>query len=119
MAHTLEKGQDGILYVTISGEFTEEELHAYILDLNAQLEPLGEGERLLSFIDTTELGQVNPNLRRTVGDVMDDPRLGKTAVLGNSRVVKVMIDFVLRASGRSHMRYFTDRDEALAWLLNN
>jgi hypothetical protein len=118
MAYTLDLGHDGILYVTISGKFTEEELQAYILDINAQLEPLSEEDTLLSFIDTTELERVNPNLRRTVGDIMDDPRLGNTAVLGNNRVVKVMIDFALRASGRSHMRYFTDRDEAISWLLN-
>lgn len=119
MAYTLEMGHDNILYVTINGEFTEAELQTYILDLNAYVDPLGEDETLLSFIDTTGLDRVNPNLRRTIGDIMDDPRLGNTAILGNSRVVKVMVDFVLKASGRDHMRYFTDRDEALSWLLNH
>ena len=56
---------------------------------------------------------------RSVGGFLDEPRFGETAVLVSSRVVKVMIDFVLKASGRHHMKYFTDRAEAEAWLLNS
>ena len=119
MAYTLNQGDDSILQVTISGEFTEEELEKYMQDLDEILAEVPDNERLKSFIDTTDLGRVNPNLRRTVGDFLDNPKLGDTAVLGSSRVVKVMIDFVLKASGRHHMKYFTDRDKAMNWLKEN
>lgn len=119
MAYKLDLGKDGILYATFSGDFTEEQLANYIHDLNEIVEQTPSDEKLKSFIDTTELGRVNPNLRRMAGDLIKDPRLGDTAVLGNSRVVKVMIDFVLKASGRNHMKYFTDRQQALAWLQDN
>ena len=75
--------------------------------------------KLRSFIDTTGLGRVNPTLRRSVGDFLENKKFGETAVVGNSRVVKVMIDFALKASGRHHMKYFTDRDEAMTWLNNS
>ena len=116
MAYSLNLDEEGILNVTINGEFTEDQLSSYIHDLNEIVSGVPAGQNLKSFIDTTELGRVNPNLRRMTGDIMDDPRLGATAVLGNSRVVKVMIDFVLKASGRDHMHYFTNRNEALSWL---
>lgn len=118
MAYSLNLGKDGILYVSINGEFTEDQLSNYIQELNEVVSTVPAGQKLKSFIDTTELGRVNPNLRRMTGDFMNDPRLGATAVLGNSRVVKVMIDFVLKASGRDHMNYFTNREEALSWLTN-
>ncbi|MBE2222191.1 MAG: STAS/SEC14 domain-containing protein [Anaerolineae bacterium] len=116
MAYTLHTGDDGILQVSISGEFTEEELQSYMKDLETVLADIPDGEKLKTFIDTTDLGRVNPNLRRSVGDFMENPKLGKTAVLGNSRIVKVMIDFALKASGTHHMKYYTSRDEATAWL---
>jgi hypothetical protein len=119
MAYTLHVDDEGILQVSITGDFTQEELNLYMQDLTGILDGIPEGERIKSFIDTTELGRVNPNLRRTVGDFMDNKKLGITAVLGNSRVVKVMIDFVLKASGRHHMKYFTDQNEATTWLHEN
>jgi hypothetical protein len=115
----MSKDDNGILQVMISGEFTEEELITYMHDIHEIIINTPQNEKLKTFIDTTKLGRVNPNLRRSVGDFLDDPRFGETAVLGNSRVVKVMIDFVLKASGRQHMRYFTDRDEAETWLQNS
>ena len=118
MSYTINKDDDGILQVVISGEFTEEELKVYMHDISEIMVDLPENEKMKTFIDTTELGRVNPNLRRSVGDFLDDQRFGETAVLGSSRVVKVMIDFVLKASGRHHMKYFTDRAEAEAWLFN-
>jgi predicted metal-dependent peptidase len=116
MAYTLAFENNNLLHVTITGEFTEEELQAYMGEISDILDTIPAGEMLKSFIDTTQLGRVNPNLRRSVGNFMDNPKFGKTAVLGNSRLVKVMIDFALKASGRHHMHYFTDRKEAMAWL---
>lgn len=119
MSYTINKDDNGILQVVISGDFTEEELITYMHDISEIMADLPEDEKIQTFIDTTELGRVNPNLRRSVGDFLDDQRFGKTAVLGSNRVVKVMIDFVLKASGRQHMKYFTDRNEAETWLLDS
>lgn len=119
MAYTLHKDDNDILQVKISGDFTEDELSTYMADLSNILNDVLDDKKIKSFIDTTELNRVNPNLRRSVGDFMENPKLGDTAVLGNSRVVKVMIDFALKASGRHHMRYFTDRKEAMTWLQTN
>lgn len=119
MSYTINKDDNGTLQVMISGEFTEEELIMYMHDISEIMVDIPQDKKVKSFIDTTQLGRVNPNLRRTVGDFLDDPRFGETAVLGSSRVVKVMIDFVLKASGRHHMKYFTDRAEAETWLFNS
>jgi len=118
MAHSFQMQANGTLYVKVSGSFSEEDLAGYLAELNSYLEPLRMDERLLSFMDATELEHVSPSVRRAVNDFVKDPRFGKTAVLGNNRFIKVLIDFVMRASGRDHMRYFTDRAEALSWLEN-
>lgn len=116
MAHTFDIADDNILYATITGVFADEEMQVYMSELAEILEGVPEGEQLKSFTDTTQLERVNPSLRRSIGEFMDNPKFGKTAVLGNSRVVKVMIDFAMTARGKHYMRYFTDRDEAMAWL---
>lgn len=118
MSYTINKDENGILRVAMSGDFTEEEFLAYMQEIGENINDIPQNEKVKTFIDTTNLNRVNPNLRRSVGDFLDDPRFGHTAVLGNSRVVKVMIDFVLKASGRHHMKYFTDRKEAESWLLD-
>ncbi|MCA9872571.1 MAG: STAS/SEC14 domain-containing protein [Anaerolineales bacterium] len=119
MAHQFQMQDNGILYVKVSGDFTEAELEDYLTQLNAYLAPLSQDERLESFMDATELSNVSPNVRRAVNDFVKDPRFGKTAVYGTNRFVKVLIDFILRASGRTHMRYFTDKDAAWKWLENS
>ncbi len=116
MAHSFQMQADGILYVKVSGNFTEADLDDYLTKLQTYIQPLSMDERLISLLDATELEQVSPNVRRAVNDFVKDPRFGKTAVLGTNRFVKVLIDFVLRASGRDHMHYFTDKAQALAWL---
>ncbi len=116
MAYTLHIDEEGILQVNMTDEFREEDLEAYLADISAILDDVPEGGNIKTFINTLDLDRVNPNLRRSVGDYLENPKFGKTAVLGKSRVVKVMIDFVLKASGRSHMKYFTDQDKANEWL---
>ncbi len=116
MAHTFELQANGLLYVRVSGSFAETELDDYLTQLRSYLEPLGADDRLCSLMDATELESVSPEVRRAVTDFVRDPRFGKTAVLGTSRFVKVLIDFLMRASGRNHMRYFTDKAQAIAWL---
>lgn len=116
MAHQFQMQDNGILLVTLQGDFTEADLDDYLAQLSSYLEPLGTDERLVSFLDTTELSNVSPNVRRAVTDFVKDPRFGKTAVLGSNRFVKVLIDFLLRASGRDHIHYFTDETAAWEWL---
>ncbi|MBP6471053.1 MAG: STAS/SEC14 domain-containing protein [Chloroflexi bacterium] len=119
MAHLFEMQDNGILHITVSGDFNEDDLDDYLTQLRSYIDPLAEDDRLLSFLDASTVGHVSPQVRRAVGDFVKDPRFGNTAVYGTNRFVKVLIDFVLRASGRDHVRYFTNRDEALIWLENN
>ena len=116
MAYTLDLDDDGILQVTISGDFTEKELTDYMHDLSEVLADVAKNDKLTSYIDTTNLARVNPNLTRAVDNFLDIQKFRETAVLGNSRIVKVMIDFVLKTNGKNHITYFTDRDEATNWL---
>lgn len=119
MTHQFHLQNNGVLLVTFKGDFTEAELDDYLTQLKSYIEPLDVDERLISFLDASELTNVSPNVRRAVNDFVKDPRFGKTAVYGTNRFVKVLIDFILKASGRDHIRYFTDRDSAWNWLDSN
>jgi hypothetical protein len=42
--------------------------------------------------------------------------LGKAATIGVDRYTRVLIGFVLKATGRDNIRLFDTEEQALAWL---
>lgn len=54
--------------------------------------------------------------RRLFAKTTADPRQGKIAVIGVTSFTKVMVRFVLTASGKTHIRLFDSEREALGWL---
>jgi hypothetical protein len=56
--------------------------------------------------------------RRTIIETFNssDARIGKTAVVGASRYLRVLTSFILKAVGRDNIRLFATEEEALPWL---
>lgn len=119
MSYQFEMQPDGILYVKVVGDFTDSDVEGYMQGLFSYLENRSITVKLHSLLDASELGKVSPNVRRAVSSSLGDPRFGKTAVWGNNRFVKVLIDFLTKATGRTDMRYFTDKEVAIKWLHEN
>lgn len=117
MFYNFEMQPNGILQVKVVGDFSDEDTEGYLQELYAYADKLPEGEQLHSLLDATGIGKVSPNVRRAVASSLEDPRFGKTAVWGDNRFVKVLVDFLLKATGRQDMRYFTGKEEAINWLL--
>ncbi|MCB8965680.1 MAG: STAS/SEC14 domain-containing protein [Chloroflexota bacterium] len=119
MAFKFDMHSENVLFIKVTGDFTDADTEAYLQELFAYANSFTETEQLHSLLDATALGKVSPNVRRAVSSSVDDPRFGKTAVLGNSRFVKVLIDFLIKATSRENIRYFTDQDAALDWITAN
>jgi hypothetical protein len=45
-----------------------------------------------------------------------DPRVGRSAMVGTSPYFRVLVGFILKATGRDDVRLFALLDEALDWL---
>ena len=56
-------------------------------------------------------------LRKTIAErFYANPKMEKQAVLTTSTVIKVIMQFAMKASGRKNVRAFANEEEALKWL---
>ncbi|MGD2146349.1 MAG: hypothetical protein PVH41_06630 [Anaerolineae bacterium] len=62
-------------------------------------------------------GYASRNARRTYLEISSNPQIGEFAVVGGSVTVRTLARFFIRAAGKGeHMRWFEDKEGALAWL---
>ena len=118
MAHELQMGDDGILRVSYIGDMDEEDVEAYIRDLAPFREAATEERPLVFLIDTSRLGKASSAARKTFAELAKEPRIGRSALIGARRYVRVMAGFLAKATGRENYRFFDSEKEALAWLKN-
>jgi len=116
MAHEMKMGDDGILRIMLLGDVGREEAIAFTGDYQAFLAPVTEKEPLFALVDVSQAGNVSAAARKILTEMNRDPRIGKTAVLGANRYLRVMAGFVLKAAGRDNFSFWGSEEEALAWL---
>jgi hypothetical protein len=117
MAHEISMGDDGVLRMDLIGDMDREGMEAYINDLAPFLEAATEAEPLLILTDSSRSGKLSSGARKLSVETNRDPRMGKTAVIGESRrYFRVMASFILKATGRDNIRFFDSEEEALTWL---
>ena len=93
------------------------ELDAFKRDFLVYLEAATEEKPLRTLTSSSDPeGKLPPAVRKAFADLNRDPRLGKSATLNVNRYIRVLVGFVLRATGRTNIRFFDIEEEALAWL---
>jgi hypothetical protein len=117
MAHQLAL-QDGILHVTFVGDIDVEDWMDYIRDYAPFLDQTTPEDPLDFLVDGTQMGKFSAAARKLLVDDFrnPNPRIGKTAMVGASRYVRVLASFILKATGRSNVRLFETEKDALVWL---
>jgi hypothetical protein len=80
------------------------------------LEAASEAEPVHMVLDATLSGKVSSGARKLLSDINNDLRVGTIAVIGAKRYIRVLVSFVLRATGRDNFRFFDSEKEAVAWL---
>ena len=117
MPHTdMIMGDDGILRVAFIGDTGKEGAQAFIKALEPFLQAAPETEPLCAIIDATRPGKVSARARKIYFNLNRDPRVGSVAVLGTRRYLQVLGQFILKATRRDNIRFFTLEQEAVAWL---
>ncbi len=115
MAYELRMGDNGILHIVHSGDVKKEEVEVFLEDLVLFLEAATEAEPLLVLANNKQTGKLSVKARKTLVGLSRDPRLGKMAILGSGRYMRVMVSFVNKAVGRGNIRFFDVEKKALAW----
>lgn len=118
MPYKMRMGDDEILRVDFAGGVLErDEVDDFVRDFRIYLDAATPEAPLRTLTFADQSGANLPSkTRRAFADLNLDPRLGKSATLGINRYTRVLIGFVLKATGRDNIRFFDTEEDALAWL---
>lgn len=116
MAHEMHMRDDGILSITLDGDMGQEETEPFSTDLRPFLEGATKEHPLHILARRRTKGRYRPAARKLFTELSSHPQLGKVAIASPSRYGRVLIGFIVKASGRDNVRFFETEEEALAWL---
>lgn len=118
MPYQIKMRDDGILRINFAGGTLEHDrIDDFVRDLNVYLDAVTPEVplRILALTDRSDV-KLSSKTRKAFANINLDPRIGKTATAGMNRYVRVLVSFVLKATGRDNIRFFETEEEALTWL---
>lgn len=106
----------------VNSEFIGDQTKTSVLmsaEAAAQLldEQAARGKTMKAYLDMSALGKVPAEARAAGHEAMKTVRDAKTAVVGAPMVVRYIIQFIVKASGKSaQLKFFDDSKSAHTWL---
>ena len=117
MPYNMAMRDDGVLRIIFDGALERDEVETFVGDFTKYLEAATPEAPLLTLTTANQTGaKFPPPVRKAFADLNFDPRLGKSATIGVDRYTRVLVGFVLKATGRDNIRFFDSEEQALAWL---
>jgi hypothetical protein len=116
MAHEIDMGLDGILRTRLIGELDRIAMDALLKDLQPYFEAATENAQLNLIMDSSQVGTLSSYARKRFTLMNQDTRIGKIAILGASRSMRVFIGFVSKATLRDNIQMFDRDDQAINWI---
>jgi len=114
MSHKIDLDSDNNLIVRLSGELTPEEISTVTEKMIELLKPL---DKVHVLMDVTELDNIPPKAREAMAK-SSVPPADKIAVLGATSMIRVLGTLVLKVIPQvKKSRFFSDKKEALTWLV--
>ncbi len=114
MLYDLRMDDDGILQIFYSDKGKERD--AVFKAFDSFLDAATEAEPLLLLVDGRRTAKLSKTARKTFAKLGRDPRVGKCAILGAGRYVRLMVNFFNKAAGRDNIYLFESKEKAIAWL---
>ena len=112
--------EDDLIHIQFIGDFDDVDAIEYEKELEThQSKADMQGKKLNCYVDGSKFKSFSVEARRSQARLNADPRIGNIAVTGASRIVRIMAQFVLIASGRKNIRIFNTKDEAMEWLTSS
>lgn len=116
MPYQIKQLEDNILQLNFTGFIGDEDAVNHAKELDDYLADSSAQNPMHFLIITYDMGKVSAKSRQSFAQRNQDLRVGKSAVVGANRILRVLSLFILKASGRDNIRLFDDEKEALAWL---
>jgi UDP-N-acetylmuramyl pentapeptide synthase len=119
MVNKVYVDSDGFLQVWVIGDQSEdsvremgEKMAAYVTQLRSQR------KRVLVLDNLIKMGKTTSEARREVGRIAKSLDFDRGAMVGDSSMfMRYSTNLMLRAIGKSNLRYFGNIDSARRWLL--
>lgn len=73
-------------------------------------------EKINLFVDLTNAGKPTSQARKVYKTISEDERIGKIALVGLHPVARVLAASLMMISGKKDLRFFKNKEEAIAWL---
>lgn len=108
-------GEDDMFYLTIVGEIDEEIASGFINALEEIGSKFNKKKRNL-FIDNNKAGKISSKARKIFHKLDNWETTGKVAIFGLHPVARVIAFFYIGISKNKNMRFFNNKEDALAWL---
>ncbi len=118
MPYQIQMENDGILRVGfLGGTLERDEVDDFVRDFHVYLDVATPEAPLRTLTIADQSGaKLSSKTRKAFADLNADPRLGKSATVGIDRYTRVLVGFVLKATGRDNIRFFDTEEKALTWL---
>ena len=72
--------------------------------------------KVLVLNDLTEAGKASSGARKVFAQMLELDKFARHAFVGMRTLTRVIVSFLVRASGAEYARFFASEEEALKWL---
>jgi hypothetical protein len=112
--HRFYLGENNILHITVVGKQDEKTALA-MKEAVSKFVGIIEG-KLNIFVDNNKAGKAAAAARKMFNELMNLKEFGKIAIFGAHPVARVLATFVIGISRKKDVRFFSSKEEAMAWL---
>jgi hypothetical protein len=106
--------KEGIIRNKSRGDFEEEDARKQMVELLRIAE--SKAGKVLALNDLTEAGKASSGARKIYAQMLKSEKIAKHAFVGMRTLTRVIVSFLVRASGAKNAMFFATEEEALRWL---
>jgi UDP-N-acetylmuramyl pentapeptide synthase len=106
--------KEGIIRNQSKGDFEEEDARKQMAEILRIAE--SRPGKVLVLNDLTEAGKASSGARKIYAQMLKSEEIAKHAFVGMRTLTRVIVSFIVRASGAKNAMFFATEEEALKWL---
>jgi UDP-N-acetylmuramyl pentapeptide synthase len=106
--------EEGIRRTKSRGDFEEEDAKRQMAEILRIAE--SRPGKVLVLNDLTEAGKASSGARKRYAQLLQSDRIARHAFVGMRTLTRVIVSFLVRASGAENAMFFATEEEALKWL---
>jgi len=106
--------KEGIIRNQSKGDFEEEDARTQMAELLRIAE--SKPGKVLVLNDLTEAGKASSGARKVFVQMLKSEEFAKHAFVGMRTLTRVIVSFLVRASGAKNAMFFGTEEEAMKWL---